>query len=83
MSRREHCARCANELVQPAGRGRPRTFCSKACKQSEYRARRRNALLNKSAVSESRVIQLTPPELRRLRVEIDRCKRARLARAAA
>ncbi|MGW7596177.1 hypothetical protein ACWGK9_44965, partial [Streptomyces rubiginosohelvolus] len=34
------CPQCGNPVSRPASTGRPRTYCSDACRQRAYRARR-------------------------------------------
>ena len=70
------CGVCNREIVQPAT-GRPRVYCSSACRQRAYRAAvaLRNSAPKSACVDAASVTKLTPELRVWLRVEIDRRRR--------
>jgi hypothetical protein len=67
--RQAFCEDCGAELAQPPV-GRRRRHCTNACKQRSYRRRRAQCAL----------VHLTPGLRQRLKVEIDRRRRAQVER---
>ena len=49
MPRKPRCARCQGDLPVSASTGRPRRYCSDACRKAAYRARSRRARSVRSA----------------------------------
>ena len=58
------CRRCGRPVDQPLGAGRPRAFCSHACRQAAYVERLRNA------ESVEHALVVTRDELERLRDDL-------------
>ncbi|MEA3018951.1 MAG: hypothetical protein QOI47_475 [Actinomycetota bacterium] len=63
MTKSARCSWCRRALPERAGPGRPRKFCSQACRQRDFEARQRSA---EAGISESELI-VTRTELEELR----------------
>ncbi len=66
------CLCCGAELVQPRT-GRPKRYCSTACRVAGYRERKRQARLKQ-------IRELTPELRAELRRKVDQARRAEIER---